>query len=76
MTKQEIEFVVSPQNILKDLAVIGCQVRTDGNNLLISGLQAAEQHGTINPDMKTLIKDTLRTHKKDLLEYLQMSNPV
>jgi hypothetical protein len=75
MTRQEVEFVVSPQNILKDLAVIGCQVRADGENLLISGLQTAEERGMINQDMKVLVKETLRANKKELLDYLEMSKP-
>jgi hypothetical protein len=71
MTRQEVEFVVSPENIIKDLAIIGCQVRADGDNLLISGLQTAEERGTINDGMRMLIKETLRANKQDLLFFLK-----
>lgn len=76
MTKLESKFMVSPENIIRDLAVIGCSLRTNGDALFISGLTAAERNDNINisPDMKAFIMETLKNHKASLIEHLRDVN--
>lgn len=61
--------------MIKDLAVMGLELRlNEENNIVIVGLNLAETKGIISQDMKTLIKESVKAIKPQLIDYFNANS--
>lgn len=75
MSKREMELKVSPENLLKDLKVLGIGLRLNAENeLLISGLTTGVESGMLSPGARQIILDAIRAMKPKLIAFLRDSH--